>query len=121
RLLRRGRHLLRLVAGLFDRADHIECLFGHVVALAVEYLAEALDRVFDLNILALEARELLADRERLREESLDAACTRNGELVVLAQFVEAENGDDVLQILITLQNTLDLLRRIVMLVADDLR
>src|SRR5690606_21095895 len=93
----------------------------HVVALAVEYLAEALDRVFDLYVLALEARELLADRERLREEPLDAACTGNGKLVVLAQLVEAENGDDVLQVLITLQNTLDLLRRVVVLVTDDLR
>ena len=66
---------------------------------------EALDRVFDLDVLALQTGELLADRERLREETLDLTRTRNGQLVVFRKLVETENGDDVLQVFVTLQDT----------------
>src|SRR5262245_45692951 len=71
RSLCRGCHFLRLLAGLFDRADHVERLFGHVVALAFEDLFETLDRVLNLYVLALEASELFTHRKRLREETLD--------------------------------------------------
>src|SRR5687768_14234916 len=90
-----GCHLLRLLFRLLYGADHVERLFRHVVALAFEDLAEALDRVFDLDVFALQTRELLADGERLRKETLDLACTRNGELVVFRKFVEPKDRDDV--------------------------
>src|SRR5207253_57175 len=44
-----------------DRADHVESLLGQLVVLAVEDLAEALDRVLELDVLAGGARELLGD------------------------------------------------------------
>ena len=117
--LGRRRHLLGFFAGLFDRADHVERLLGHIVAFAFEDLAESFDRIFDLDVLALEAGKLLADEERLREETLDLTGTGNGFLILFAKLVEAENGDNVLQVLVTLQNLLDRLGRVVMLVADD--
>src|SRR5258708_2553347 len=66
-------HLLRLLSGLLDRADHVKRLLRHVVAFALENLAKAFDRIFDFYVLALETGELLTDEKRLREETLDLA------------------------------------------------
>src|SRR5213083_1013359 len=51
--LGRSSHFLRLFAGLLDGADHVERLFGHVVALAFENFAKAFDRVFRFDVFAL--------------------------------------------------------------------
>ena len=120
-LLSRCRHLLRLFAGLFDSADHIKCLFGHIVAFAFQNFAETFDGVFRLDVFAFQARKLFADRERLREESLDFSGSCNGLFVVFAQFIESENCDNILQIFVALQDFLDRLRGVVMLIANNLR
>jgi len=74
--------------------------------LAIDDFLEAAHGVFDLHILALEAGELLGDVEGLREEALDLAGARDRELLVFAEFVDAQDGDDVLQVLVALQNLL---------------
>src|SRR3954469_7404734 len=88
--------LLREIGGLglhlLDVADEIEGLLGVlrvVVVLAVEDLLEAADRVFEADELAFHAGELRGDEERLRQEALDFAGTRDDELVVLAELVHA--------------------------------
>jgi hypothetical protein len=40
--------------------------------------------------------------ERLRQEALNLARSRDGEFLVFAQFVNAENRDNVLQVFIRL-------------------
>src|SRR3712207_5067174 len=112
---------LGLLAGLFDGADEVEGAFGEVVVLAVHDLLEAADGVGDGDVLALEAGELLGDVEGLREEALNLARARDDQLVLLRKLVEAEDGDDVLQVLVALENLLDGLRGRVVLVADDAR
>ena len=52
---------------------------------------------------AWRAGEDLSDVEGLRQEALDLARARHGELVLLAQLVHAQNGDDVLQVLVVLR------------------
>src|SRR5699024_5970195 len=47
--------------------------------------------------------------------------TVDDELVLFAEFVDAEDGDDVLQLLVLLQNRLDLVGHTVVLVTDDQR
>ena len=74
--------------------------------LAVDDFLEAADGVGQLDVLARDAGELLGDVERLRKEPLDLAGARHGQLVFVGQFVHAENGDDVLQILVALQTPL---------------
>ena len=86
-------HLLGALEHFLDRALHVESLLGDVVVLAVADFLEALDRVDQLHVLALEAGELLGHEEGLREEHLDLAGARDAEPVVLGQFVNAENGD----------------------------
>ncbi len=49
------------------------------------------------------AGEHLGHVEGLREEALDLARARHGQLVLLAQLVHAQDGDDVLQVLVVLR------------------
>ena len=87
--------------------------------LALDDLAEALDRVLELHVLARGAGELLGDEVRLREEPLDLAGARDDELVLVGQLVHAEDRDDVLQVLVALEHLLHRRRDRVVLVGDD--
>ena len=59
--------------------------------------------------------------ERLRQEAFDLAGACDRDLVVFRQFVHAQNGDDVLQRLVLLQDRLNLAGDVVMLLADHAR
>ena len=61
------------------------------------------------------------DVEGLRQEALDLAGAGDGELVVLGELVHAEDGDDVLQALVALQDALDVAGDLVVLLADHHR
>src|SRR5207249_7099693 len=113
RLVRRAllgllaREAAALLDRLLDRPDHVEGLLGELVVLAVEDLLEALDRVLELDVLARGAGELLGDEVRLREEALDLPRAGDDEAVVVRELVDAEDGDDVLEVLVALQHLLD--------------
>src|SRR5258708_31302981 len=106
---------LELLDRIFDRSDQVEILLRLLVVVAIDGLLEPADRVGDRHVLALEARELLRDEERLRQESLELAGAGHGEPVVFRQLVDAENRDDVLQVLVALQDLLYLAGDIVVL------
>ena len=98
-----GREPLRFLDRLFDAADHVEGVFGEVVVLAVDDRLERADRVLDLHELAGDAGEDLGDVEGLRQEALDLARAGDHQLVVFGQLVHAEDGDDVAQRAVALQ------------------
>src|SRR5262245_910027 len=112
---------LCLLERLFDRTHQVERLLGNAVVLAFRDLLEALDGVGNRDVLAGKAGELRRDEERLRQEELNTARARDRQLVVFRQLVDAENRNDVLQVLVALQNLLHLLRDVVVIVADDAR
>src|SRR5687768_17797197 len=104
-----------------DRSDQIEGLLRQIVVLAVDDFLEALDRVGNLHVLAFDAGELLRHEERLRQEPLQLPGARHRELVLFRELVDAENRDDVLQVLIPLQDLLYRAGDGVMLFAQDAR
>src|SRR5665648_799616 len=112
-----ARELPRLLGGLLDAADHEEGLFGQVVALAVDEVLEAAHGVGQRDVLAGDAGELFGDVERLREEALDLARALHDHLVLVGELVHAEDGDDVLQLPVALQDLLDARGDLVVLVA----
>src|SRR5262245_1935480 len=116
-----GGELLGLGDGLLDGADHVEGRFRQVVVVAVAKSLEALDRVGQLDERARPAGEYLGDMEGLRQEALDLAGAGDGDLVLFRQLVHAENGDDVLERLVALQDLLHAASDRVMLLADDAR
>src|ERR1700730_10239310 len=113
--------LLRRLQHFINRAFHVKRLLGDIVVLAFVDFLEALYRVRDFNVAAGRAGELLGDVERLRQEALDFSCSRHANLLVFAQFVNAKNRDNVLQILIGLQCLLHALRYVVVILAHDAR
>src|SRR3974377_340552 len=117
----RGLHLLGRLEHFFDAAFEKERLLGNVVIFAVQDLLEAADSVFDLHVLALQTGKLLGHEEGLREKALNLAGTRHRQLLFFAEFVDAEDGDDVLQVLVALQDFFHRLGGVVVLLADDAR
>src|SRR5262249_23775604 len=73
-----------------------------VVPLAVAQFLEAADRVRQRRHIAGPVRERLGHDERLRQELLDAPRPVDDLLVLLAQLLDAEDGDDVLQLAVAL-------------------
>src|SRR5579862_9822203 len=109
---------LGLLDRLIDRADHVEGLLGEGVELTADDALEAADGVLERHDLAVLAGEHLGDVEGLRQEALHLARAVHGLLVLLRQLVHAEDGDDVLQLLVTLQHCLHAARGVVVLLAD---
>src|SRR4051794_17147358 len=116
---RAARHLLGALDGALDRADHVEGLLGQVVVLAVEDLDEAADGVLELHVLTGRAGELLGDEVRLRQEALDLPGARHRQPVLVRELLDAEDGDDVLQVLVALQHLLHPSRGRIVLGGDD--
>ncbi len=61
----------------FDRAHHVKSLFGQVVVFTVNDLAEAPNRVLELDVLSLKSGELSGDKKWLRKEALHSARAGN--------------------------------------------
>src|SRR6266852_160140 len=119
--LRARLHFFGLGEGFLDGADHVEGLLRNFVVLAFDDFLEAAHSVFDLDVLAFEAGELRGDVHRLREEFFNAARARHGALVFIGQFFDTENGDDVLEVLVTLEDGLHAAGDGVVFCADDAR
>ena len=80
---------------------------------------EAADGLVEIDEVAGGAGEHRGDGERLREEALDLAGAGDDELVLLAELVHSQDGDDVLQVLVLLEGGLDLAGHVVVALADD--
>ena len=92
-----------------------------MVEFAVEHFGERCDRVFELDVLAFAARELLGHEERLREETFETTSTTDDGLIVIRELFDTQNRDDVLQIAIALQRFLHATRDAIVFGSDDVR
>ena len=95
---------LRLLDRFLDRADHVEGGLGQVVILASHRPLKPLIVSSSSTELAGRAGEHFGDEEGLRQEALDLAGAGDGELVLFRKLVHAQNGDDVLQRLVALED-----------------
>ena len=82
--------------------------------LAFHHFLKAAHGVGHFHVLALAAGERLGHREGLREELLNLAGARDGGFVFIRKFVDTQNRDDVLQILVALKGQFHCLRDVVM-------
>ncbi|HEV3483810.1 MAG TPA: hypothetical protein VG106_00270, partial [Vicinamibacterales bacterium] len=102
-------HSFGVFLNLFDRSLEKERLLRNLVVFAFDDLFETADGVGDLHVLAFHPGELLGDEERLRQEPLDAPRAAHRQLVLLRQLVDAEDRDDVLEVLVALQHLQDII------------
>src|SRR3954465_2102849 len=112
--------LLGPLDDVVDGALEQEGRLRDLVVLAREDLLEAADRLGDRHVGAGRARELLGHVERVRQEALDAPRAADDDLVLVGELVDAEDGDDVLQLLVALQDLLDPVGDVEVLLAQDL-
>src|SRR5215813_2051306 len=115
--LRGGFHLLSVFQNFVDRTFHIESLLRHVVVLAFNDLLEAAHRILNLDVASCVTGELFGHVEWLRQELLDFPGASYSDLIVFGKLVDSQNGDDVLQIFITLQDSLYSLGNVVVFLA----
>src|SRR3970040_1348063 len=102
------RHTFGLLGGFLDGAYHHECLLGQVIVLAIQDLPETANCLTQGDVATLAAGELFGDEERLREKAFDLTGPRHDQLIVFAELIDAQDGDDILEILVALQHLLDL-------------
>src|SRR6266581_1514834 len=110
---------LRLLEDLLDRPHHVEGLLGDLVQLAGHDHLEAADGVLQGDVLARDAGELLGHVKGLGEELLDLPGPGHRDLVVLAELVDPQDGDDVLEVLVALKDLLHVPGRLVVLFPED--
>lgn len=77
-----------------------------MIQFTIQNHVESLDGIFQRDELAWSTSEDLSDLERLTQETLDLSCACYCQLVVFRQLVHAQNGNDILQRLVILQNFL---------------
>src|SRR5262245_47379087 len=102
--LRARFHAFGLFDGFIDPADVHERTFRQLVVLSVANLLEAADRFRQGGYLTGLVRKRFGDDERLRQEALNSTGPGHDLFVLIAQFLDPENGDDVLELAIALQN-----------------
>ncbi len=64
--------------------------------------------------------EFLGDKHGLAQEALDLTSASNQQFLVFAQLINTQDGNDVLQILVGLENLLDFAGGTVMLFTDNI-
>src|SRR3954469_19377681 len=96
-----------LALDVLEPTAHEEGLLGGVVVVAVGDLGERLDRLTEGDERPFETCEGLRHEGVLGEEALDAASPVDCDPVLLGELLDAEDRDDVLQLLVALQDRLD--------------
>src|SRR6266581_1875477 len=102
--------LVGLALEVLEPTTHEERLLRVAVEVAVTEPLERVDRLRDRHERPFETGEVLRHEGVLRQEPLDAPRPADDDLVLLGQLVDAEDRDDVLELLVALQDLLRPLR-----------
>src|SRR5699024_5133615 len=92
---------------IIKTAHVVEGLFGNMVQVAICDGLETFDGVLDRNGGAFDTGELLSSVGVLGKELFHSTCTTDGDPVCFGSLVYTQNGDDILQFFVLLQNLLD--------------
>lgn len=112
-------HLSALLEGLLHVTSHVESTFGVIVSLALEESTETVNGFGELDELTGLTGEDFTHEEWLGEESLDLSGTGDGELILFGELVHTENGDNILERLVILEELLNTTSSVVVNVSDD--
>src|SRR5256885_8100980 len=110
--------LLGVGLEVLQATAHEERLLREVVVVAVADRVERADRLLQRYVRPVDAGELLGGVGVLGQEALHATGTVDDELVLLAQLVDTEDRDDVLEVLVLLQDRLDAHGGVVVVLRD---
>src|SRR5699024_1843925 len=114
--------LSQLLVRFFDvvqATQAVEGLLWVVVEFAIADALKSVDGIGQRDVRAWKAGELLCDEEVLAQETLEATCALNGDLVLFRQLVHTQNRDNILQFLVLLQNVDHALCNSIVSLAND--
>src|SRR5690606_2185182 len=86
---------------LWQGADHVEAPLGHVLILVVQDRLAVVQQRVDRHGRPRATGERLGDVERLGKVALEAPRARDRALILLAELLEAEHRNDVLEVLVS--------------------
>src|SRR5581483_12022757 len=106
---------------LIDRPDHVQGCLGKIVQLVIQDSLAAIQRIGKTHRSSWKSAELRGREERLSQKSFEAPCTADRVAILAGELLEAEHGNDVLELFILGQGAPDLLREAVVALARDSR
>src|SRR5262249_1841463 len=101
-----------------DSALHIEIAFRNCVVLAFEDLLESANGIRHRDLFSFMSGECLRNTKWLAQEALYLAGAEHCLLIFSRQLIDAEDCDDILQVLEPLQHLLNSPRHVIMLFTD---
>ena len=113
--------MLRSLKYIVDGTCHQEAALRNLVALAVQNHTEATQGLLQRNIASRHTGKLLCYREALGQETLYLTCPVYRLLILLVQLIHTHDGDDILQLFVSLQHLLYGTCYLIVLMADDFR
>ena len=113
-------HGLSLLEDGVDTADHEEGHLGDLIVVTHEETGEGLDGLIKINVVTLHASEDLSNLEGLGEELGDLTGAINDELILLAELINTEHGNDILELLVLGEHLDDILSDVVVVDGDDI-
>ena len=78
-----------------------------------------MDGLLDCAVSSFETSEVRGNVEWLGEEVTDASSSCDDGFILIAKLIDAKDGDDVLELFVTLQEFLDATGDFVMLLSND--
>jgi hypothetical protein len=105
--------------GFLEVTHHVERGFGIVITSSLKELAESFDGLVKFTELSGVGGEDLRHEERLGEELLHLTCSSDSQLIFFGKIVHTENGDNILERLVVLEEFLDSTGGLVMNVSED--
>src|SRR3989344_3350103 len=104
-----------------DAAFHVKSGFRFVVVLALQNFFKRADGLLHRHVHARNAGKQFRHVHRLGEEALYLARAVHQRFVLVGQLLDTEDGDDILQVFVTLEHLLGAQGDVVVLLADDAR
>ena len=108
-----------LLEGAVEVTSHVEGGFGVFVTSTGKKAAETINGWLEFDENTWVASEDLGHVEWLRKETFDLAGTGDGQLVLFGEIVHTENGNDILEGSVVLDQLLHTTSAVVMDLADD--
>lgn len=118
----------RFFSACFEIGDYLiniafveEVFLWDVVEFTCDDHLESFHCIFTFDVDTWSPGELLSDKEWLREKSLDFTSTSNSDFIIFSELIHTEDGDDILEFFVSLEDFLDLTSDGIVIFTDDTR
>lgn len=113
-------HGLSLLEDGVDTSNHEEGHLGDLIVVTHEETREGLNGLIEIDVVTLHTGEDLSNLEGLGEELGDLAGTVDDKLILLAELINTEDSNNILELLVLGEHLDDILSDVVVIDGDDI-